>query len=279
MTALTSFKGSVPRSRWTLQRFGLSPKKLRYRLADGGAPTVFCVSLPKAGTHLLERALCLHPRLYRKLWPTVSDENVGRWNDFDGLLGRLRPGQVVASHLRYRSEYPELLERRGTRGIFLIRDPHDIVVSQVHYVATRTDHRAHELFADLPDLKERLRVAITGDHAHKLASIGERLDYFAGWLDDLLVVRFEDLIGEAGGGDAGAQRTAVESIYRHLGMSVDPAMIRSICGDLYSTDSPTFRRGAIGGWRRSFDDELIALFDEVVGERSLPYGYSTTEAS
>ncbi len=279
MTAFISLKESLPRSRWTLQRFGLSPGKLRYRVADAGAATVFCVSLPKAGTHLLERALCLHPRLYRKLWPTVSDENIGRWRDLDGLLGRLRPGQVVASHLRYRPEYPDVLERRGVRGIFLIRDPHDIVVSQAHYVAKRTDHRAHELFADLPDLKERIRAAITGDPAHRLASIGERLDYFAGWLDGLLVVRFEDLVGEAGGGGAEAQRVAVASIYRHLGMPVDERLLRSICVDLYSADSPTFRRGVIGGWRRSFDDELVTLLDEVVGDRSLPYGYSTREAS
>jgi hypothetical protein len=240
---------------------------------------VFCVSLPKAGTHLLERALCLHPRLYRKLWPTVSDENIARWSGLDGLLGRLRPGQVVASHLRYRPEYPDILERRGARGIFLVRDPHDIVVSQAHYVATRTDHRAHELFADLPDLKDRIRAAITGDPAHRLASIGERLDFFAGWLDDLLVVRFEDLVGEAGGGDAAAQRTAVESIYRHLDISVDSSMIGSICGNLYSPESPTFRRGAIGGWKRSFDDGLTSLFEEVVGNRGLPYGYSTSDAS
>ncbi len=277
MTALVSLKESLPRSRWTLQRFGLSPGKLRYRVADPGAPKVFCVSLPKAGTHLLERALCLHPRLYRKLLPTVSDENIGRWSDLDGLAGRLRPGQVVASHLRFRPEHPDVLERRGVKGIFLIRDPHDVVVSQAHYVASRTDHRAHELFADL-DLKERIRTAIIGDPSHRLASIGERLDYFAGWLEGLLVVRFEDLVGEAGGGGAEVQRVAVEAIYRHLGMPVDERLLRSICVNLYSADSPTFRRGAIGGWKRSFDDELISLFDEVVGDRSLPYGYSTSGA-
>jgi len=278
MTMMASFRASLPQARWTIERFGLSPRKVRSRISDGEAPRVFCVSLPKAGTHLLERALCLHPRLYRKLWPTISDENIGRWHGLDGLLPRVRPGQIVASHLRYRAEYPALLASHRVRGVFLVRDPRDIVVSQVHYVTARQDHRAHELLASLPDLKSRIRVAIEGDAHHKVASIGERLERFAGWLDALLVVRFEDLIGQTGGGDARLQRNAVASIYRHLGMDVDPTLLDSICVNLYSPDSPTFRRGAIGGWRSAFDDELTALFDEVVGDRGLPYGYSRSEA-
>jgi hypothetical protein len=265
---------SLPHAGWTLQRFGLSPAKFRYRLVDGGAPHVFCVSIPKAGTHLLERALCLHPRLYRKLLPTISDENIGRMNGLEGLLARLRPGQVVVSHLRSRPEYASLLTEGTTRGIFLVRDPHEIVVSQVHYVTKRTDHRAHELFASLPDLKARLRVAITGDPAHRLSSIRERLDSFAGWLDCCLIVRFEELVGPGGGGDPVAQLRTVDALFEHLEMEVDPATVRGICERLFSRESPTFRQGAIGAWRRSFDEELEELFDEIVGEQALlRYGY------
>jgi hypothetical protein len=261
---------------WTLQRFGLSPTKLPCRLFDPGAPKVFCVSIPKAGTHLLERALCLHRKLYRKLLPTVSDENIGRWNGLDGLLARLRRGQVVASHLRFRAEYPTILERRSTRPIFLIRDPHDVVVSQVHYVSKRTDHRLHDLYVGLPDEKAKLRVAIAGDRTHNVASIGERLDYFAGWLDTGLVVRFEDLVGPGGGGERERQLASLRTIYDFLHMEADEAMIGSIADRLFSSDSPTFRRGAVGGWRRFFDPELEALFDEEVGDRIAPYGYRLT---
>lgn len=56
-------------------------------------------------------------------------------------------------------------------------------------------------------------------------------------------------------------------------MQVDPAALRSICDHLFSADSPTLRQGSASGWKRSFDDELEALFDEVVGDRSRPYGY------
>lgn len=268
---------SLPLSAWTFERFGLSPAKLRYRVRDPGAPKVLCVSIPKAGTHLLERAICLHPRLYRKLLPTVSDENVDRWGGVPGLVAKVRPGQVVAAHLRFDTAYAEVIARGGLKPIFLIRDPRDIVVSQVHYVSKRTDHRLHAVFDGLPDVKERLRLAIAGDPERHVVSIGDRLDYFAGWLDAALVVRFEDLVGPDGGGDRDRQDATLRSIYDFLGVDVDRRALARIGGRLFSADSPTFRSGAIGGWRRSFDPELEALFDRTVGDRIRPYGYHLTD--
>src|SRR5688572_2400184 len=115
-----------PPDAWTLQRFGMTPGKLRHRAFDRSAPTVFCDSIPKAGTHLLERALCLHPRLYRKVRPTVGDGNVVRWHGLDGVLDGLRPGQVVVSHLSFQPGYPRVLDAHGVASVFLVRDPRDI---------------------------------------------------------------------------------------------------------------------------------------------------------
>jgi hypothetical protein len=266
---------SVPLSTWSVQRFGLSPTKLRYRAANRGAPRVLCVSIPKAGTHLLERALCLHPRLYRKLLPTVSEENIARWGGLDGLLAKVQPGQIVASHLRFRAGYAEIIEARSVKAIFLTRDPRDIVVSQVHYVAKRNDHRHHAFFASMPDLTSRLRVGIEGDPAHQVVPLAEKLDAFAGWLSAAHVVRFEDLIGPQGGGDEGRQRAALRSLYSFLGLPVDERLLASIGLRLFSSASPTFRSGGVGGWRHAFAPEVADLFDEEVGPRLEPYGYGT----
>jgi hypothetical protein len=275
-----SLTDSVPLDRWTFERFGLTPAKLARRVGDTRAPRVLCVSIPKAGTHLLERALCLHPRLYRKLLPTVSEENIRRLGGFEKLLRRIRSGQVVASHLRFSPGLPEKLARSGVAGVFLVRDPHDIVVSQIHYVAKREDHRLHDVFAERADTREKLRLAIGGDRARGVPSIGDRLDYFAGWLDaGCLVLRFEDLVGAGGGGDDTRQTDAVASLYRHVGLPADERTVASICKQLFSSDSPTFRKGSIGGWRDSFDAELEELFDSVVGDRAAPYGYATAGGS
>ncbi|MGH2740220.1 MAG: hypothetical protein ACRDH6_07045 [Actinomycetota bacterium] len=265
---------SLPLNRWTLQRFGLSPSKLLARVANSGAPRVFCVSIPKAGTHLLERALCLHPKLYRKLLPTITPKNVTRWGGLEGLLARVRRGQVLVSHLRFEPEYVDLLGRHDTHGIFLVRDPRDIAVSLVDYISKRVDHRVHDLFARREGSKDKLRLAIAGDPEREFPSMGRRLDDFAGWLTSgCLVVRFEDLVGPEGGGDADRQQLAVESIYRYLGMGTDERMIRSIVDRLFSRDSPTFHAGAIGRWRELFDKETGALFNDVIGSRADPYGY------
>ncbi len=274
-----SILSAVPLSAWSFERFGLSPAKLRYRVSDPGAPKVLCVSIPKAGTHLLERALCLHPRLYRKLLPTVSEENVDRWNGVAALLAKIRPGQVVASHLRFRPGYPEIIASRDVRPIFLIRDPRDIVVSQVHYVSKRADHRLHAVFGALPDMRARMHLAIAGDTERGVVSIADRLHYFAGWLDTALVVRFEDLVGPHGGGARDRQAAAIRSIYDFLGIDLDEQELTSIAQRLFSAESPTFRSGAIGGWRRAFDPGLTALFNAIVGEGIEPYGYHLSDDS
>jgi hypothetical protein len=259
---------------WTLERFGFSPSKAPRRIANAGAPKVYCVSIPKSGTHLLERALCLHPTLYRKLVPTISDENIGRYNGFDGLLRRLRPGQIIVSHLRYQDRYLESLDQQAVRGIFLIRDPHAIVVSQAHYVARTKGHRNHEFFLAQPSIKDRLRIAITGNAEHRVASIAERLEAFSGWLDaGCLVVRFEDLIGPDGGGDRTVQIRALRSIYEFLRIDASDALVASVSRRLFSSASPTFRTGSIGEWRGAFDADLERLISEVAGEAMIRYGY------
>jgi sulfotransferase 6B1 len=273
---VTQIRDALDRHLWTLQRFGLSASKAPSRVRPAGAPRVLCVSIPKAGTHLLERALCLHPRLYRKIVPTVTDDNLRRYGGLDGLLARVKPGQVIVSHLRFQPGYPEIIAGRA-RAIFLVRDPRDIVVSQVHYVSKTSSHQHHAFFAGMADESRRLAAAITGDRQHEVPSIAERLDAYAGWLSaGSLLVRFEDLVGPDGGGDRERQLGAVRSIYEFLGVDADDALIRSVCERLFSASSPTFRRGAIGAWRSAFGPELERLFAEVAGEAIGPYPYELT---
>ncbi|MEO8425267.1 MAG: sulfotransferase domain-containing protein [Actinomycetota bacterium] len=268
----------MPRDAWTLERFGLTPSKLWERLVERQAPRVLCVSIPKAGTHLLERALCLHPQLYRKLLPTLTNSSLQRRDGIDGLLATVRPGQVIASHLRFDGAFPEAADRRHVPVIFLVRDPRDLVISQVNYVARRSDHRFNPLFAQTDGLRRKLELAIVGDREHGLRSVGERLEVYAGWLrSNALVVRFEDLVGPGGGGDADRQAETVRTIYRHIRLPVDEVFVSSLCGRLFSSDSPTFRRGAIGQWRDLFDDELGDLFERTAGDMMRAYGYGADE--
>jgi hypothetical protein len=265
-------QGSVARWVWNLERFGLTPAKLAARARNRTQPKILCISLPKAGTHLLERALCLHPALYRKVLPTLHDDNIGRWHDLTFLLRSLAPGQILVSHLHHRPEYRASLAASGVRCLFLVRDPRDLLVSQAHYIAAERGHRLHDLFAGQPTLQDRLRLAISGDVPHRLPSIGQRLGDFAGWLDDSdLVVRYEDLIG--GEATAARQRTTLHQLYQALGMPQTDAFIGGVQDRLRSRVSPTFRRGSTGEWREHFTDETEALFRRAAGPVVERYGY------
>jgi hypothetical protein len=263
----------IPLTVWTLERFGLTLEGIRRRVANGDAPRVLCVSLPKAGTHLLERAVCLHPRLYRRIVPTITARGLDRRGGPDRFLGRLSPGQVVIGHLPYTKDLFDTVTARGLRPVFMTRDPRDIAVSQVRYVVGRPDHWAHALFIDRTPT-ERIRLAIVGDTKGGLRSLAERLAQYEGWLrPGVEVIRFEDLVGPNGGGDRARQREAVVDLYTFLGVSSDPTLVDDVASRLFSEQSPTFRKGTIGQWRESFDDELTSVARELAGAQIERYGY------
>jgi hypothetical protein len=262
---------------WTLQRFGMTPAKLARRLVNRSEPAVLCISIPKAGTHLLERAVCLHPRLYRKLLGTQRNATLG---DLRAFVDRLGPGQVAVAHLRFHPEYPPIIADGGVRSLVLVRDPRDIVISLAFYSPEHArQRRIRELLQGIEDPAGRIRIMIEGRPSHGIPSIGERLAHYAGWLDSgALVVRFEDLVGAKGGGDAARQAPAVSAIYRHLGIDDDRALVERVVGRLFSSASPTFRRGAVGSWRRHFGPELEESFRLHAGPHLGLYGYETGAA-
>ena len=258
----------VVRKAWDLQRFGLTPPKLWARLTNRSEPRILLISIPKAGTHLVERALCLHPRLYRKFIPTLHSKNLERYGGLENLLRTLKPGQALISHLHYSPEQLKLIEQYDVRCIFVIRDPRDIVVSRAHYVARNREHPYHFLFEGR-SLKERIRLAIVGDPETGYVGIRERLERFAGWIDtSAFVVRFEQLAR------AESRPDALRSLYDYLGIELDRDRLSLIGKSLVSSASPTFRKGTVGGWKQAFDEEIRRLFEQAVDEALMKwYGY------
>jgi hypothetical protein len=271
---MSKLGGMVKGRIWLARRLGLSPGKLWTRLANRTEPRIVCICIPKAGTHLLERALCLHPRLYRKLLPTLGPRNIRRRGGLAGVARQLRPGQIVMTHMPFDAEYPAALARCGVKTVFLIRDPRDVAVSQAHFVSSKEDHWLHQTFASRSNFNERLRLTIDGDEEAGLLPASERLDASAGWLDAAdVVIRFEDLIGRAAGGRDERQLETLRALYRGLGLPTDDVFLASLAGKLFSSNSPTFRRGAIGQWRKEFDAETLKLFKTAVGVQIDRYGY------
>src|SRR3990170_669209 len=164
---------------WDAQRFALLPPKLCRRLTNRSQSRILVVSLPKAGTHLLERALLLHSPLYRALLPTLNEENLENHGGFPKILARLRPGQVLVSHLPYKPEWHEAIRQAGVKTVLIKRDPRDIIVSNMFYTKKRTDHRLHRAMMEQRTDRDRLRLLIEGNSVLAIRGIGEVLTRFS----------------------------------------------------------------------------------------------------
>ena len=67
-----------------------NPNKLYHRqFSKTKLPIIFSNSVPKAGTHLVERLLCLHPNYYRKILPTLNEQNLSKYGNFESILKKL----------------------------------------------------------------------------------------------------------------------------------------------------------------------------------------------
>lgn len=268
----------------------------RARMARPGAgQRIFINSLPKAGTHLLMTALDAFPGvrfsgvhfmkrrlvLDRSGIPERSSEV--DWDAARRVLDRAaKDGQYVTAHVWGHEELLEILEELGYASLFVIRDPRDIVISTAAYIARLRRHMHHRRFvAEYESDAARYLAIINGYPASPRGpgrlSLAEKLEGFAPWLNapGALTCRFEDLIGERGGGSAQDQLRAVTEVGDRIGVPVNAAEAARIADEAWSAGAATFRAGLTGEWRRAFDPAVRDAFDRCVDAELLgAYGYA-----
>ncbi len=258
-------------------------------------------SIPKSGTHLLDRLLVLlgfeqveggiRPNLVegrfrpvRRLLRgrgekvtvgVVSPQQISRrW--LAGRLSKVPEGGFINAHCIYTPELAGLFREEGMRTVCILRDPRDVAVSQMHYIKQREQHFAHEGYMALPSDRERLLVSIQGGEldGREIEPLGERYGQFLKWGREggAAMVRFEDLVGPMGGGSEEAQRLAVEWVAAHVGAAVGEGTMRAVEESLFGVGR-TFRRGQIGGWREEFSAEHERALRGTVGPLLAELGY------
>ena len=260
------------------------------------APPILVNSVPKAGTHLLTSLLDRFPKVmfsgeHRTLnqfksdgqGPTSTTE--ADWDQVRRWLRSQRKGQYCTTHFPAAEPVFAALEEFQFASFFVVRDPRDIVVSHAHYVTGLERHFLHKHYTRvLRTPEDRLMASIVGvpESAGKplLPSIGSRLARYAGWLHHprTLVLKFEDLVGAAGGGDASSQRRTIDDIAQHINRPLDEVQRVRVATGAHAKGSATLRRGVIGDWQYHFTDEHRAAFTEVVGSQLGEWGYEADPA-
>ena len=259
------------------------------------APVLFANSFPKSGTHLLTQVL----QGFTRIGPAV-DSSLPAIVTFDGFtgrqrsqseilddLGRLLPGDIAYGHLHATPVLVETLCHDGMAAYFILRDPRDVAVSHVHYVAEMAPKHIHHhyyqevlrtfeerLSASICGVSERELEAASGKPAYEpLPDIRGRFEPYLDWLahPEVQPLRYEDFVTQ--------REKTVERVFDHAvqrGFAARCSKEQAIEALLAGIDpqrSPTFRSGLTGGWRKVFSEAHKAAFKEVSGDLLIRLGY------
>lgn len=182
--------------------------------------------------------------------------------------------EYIVGHISYSPALIPLLEKLNYTHLFIIRDPRAVLISMLSFIPKLPGMlknnwhwglpKQHYLKEDLDGMtaSEQLNFIMEGGYASRA---GEKVINFADvyrsmldWSNDpnCLVVRFEDLIGEQGGGSSEKQKKTVKDIAHHLGHACDKHIISKL-DNIYSPFAPTFRTGQIDSWKKDVDADMV----------------------
>lgn len=232
-------------------------------------------SVPKSGTHLLSKLLWkMTNRSVEWLAPCY-------YGDPKPDPESLDPNDrgIYLHHLF--SSFDTIKDDHSGKyiKILLIRDPRDTLVSQVEWTGSCkgcwwwAPNKFNDMFVNLPR-KQKYMTAI--HYPEEKEHYG--LKYFfrkaLEWMEDpeVLVLRFEELVGPEGGGDAEVQKNAIRKLAAHIGYTVTEEDVDWLAEHVFG-GTATFNKGQIGTWRENFTPDITKQFKNQMGQLLIDLGY------
>ena len=258
----------------------------RFSFAD--VPPIFGNSKPKSGSHLLLQILSgftqIMPYRYVAADPVRTIAKEGRRKTKEQVvqeLENLSSGVIGWGYVEATPENVAVLCKPDRVNYFIYRDPRDMLVSQVFFATEmHEEHGMHEYYKSLPDVGERLKVAITGidRDGMYMVSVKQRYEGVFEWLDasrqkNVLCLRFEDLIKDRDV-TLNAMLNEVEKTGYQIPTPREQAL-SVLVESIQPKKSHTFRAGKTGSWREFFTEEHKKLFKDVAGDLVVKLGYET----
>lgn len=224
-------------------------------------PENICVlSIPKCGTHLLAKTietLTSKKRVYTQSgdWDTLSYKAVSK----------LWPFYFIIAHLLPNEHNKKMILHYYFKGIFIIRDPRDQVISNSFWIEKHKDN-AYSCFKEY-SFDELV--------THNISEVKNLYNTYLDWQNSpfIYTTKFENLVGSQGGGTKAAQLKEIRNIAHHLGLNVSHARLKEISDQVFENTALTFREGQIGSWKKYFTDKHKDDFKKVAGQLLIDLGY------
>ncbi len=265
-------------------------KLLNQTRGKSGKTFVVCNSFPKSGTHLLYQILYSVPKL--KTWNDIVSVQAlcGVMNTASHIrwkVGSAPDGSIIRSHLMYCDEVLEVLREFNCKLFFIYRDLRDVAVSHARWITKEERIFLHNLYAQYNNFDTQLMSSIRGvplgspfGSNISQPDIGTDFLRWQGWITDenVIALKFEDLVGERGGGSEDKRLYLVEKILDHLNVNLSSEEIKGKFASfaLNPEESHTFKKGgkgSIGGWKTLFTEDHKVAFKEVAGQILINLGY------
>ncbi|MEO1377896.1 MAG: sulfotransferase domain-containing protein [Cyanobacteria bacterium J06635_10] len=249
-----------------------------------------CNSFPKSGTHLLYQILYSIPKL--KKWDDIVSVQAlcGIMNTPSHIkwkIGSAPNNSIVRGHLMHTKEVCDVLNEFKCKTLFIYRDLRDVAVSHARWITKEERIFLHDIYLKQDNFDQQLMSSIKGvplgspfGSNVSQPDIGQDFLRWKGWIYDpnCLAVKFEDLVGERGGGSEETRLHMVEKIMDFLEVQLPAEQIKSQFASyvMNPKESHTFvkgGKGSIGGWQAVFQENHKQEFKKVAGDLLIELGY------
>lgn len=269
------------RIKWEARVAAIRLAKRRLR-GSADLPVVFGNALAKSGSHVLSQLLeglsTITPLVYTDMNPVrtrLPGKGARQQSDVLRDLHRLRRGDIGWGYLPSDPAYLQALSSPAHRVIFIVRDPRDKIISQIHYATTmHSGHGLRAYYLSLPTMEERVMAAIHGVPGLS-KSIDDIYRTYEGWLShpNTHVVKFEEMmLDRPAAVNRVLDRLQAAGLVPQVGRE---QAIGVLDAAMSPARSPTYRSGRTGGWRGEFSTTNVTEFKQATGDLLQRWGYET----
>ncbi len=254
------------------------------------------ISVAKSGTHMLVKLLT---ELTEKTHISFCGANLFKPHDCQDFLDKkmvtsdllekihtrsCKENKFLVAHFNRATLIEGFIQKyKDYKTIVLVRDLRDVAVSYTHWLY---HHPLAVKMGVQHEFNAKLMWMIRGcKHPHyqkSTANISRQAQVACEWIKnpEFLVVRFEDLCGEKGGGTQARQRSAIQQICEHLQIKITEEKLSQVVKNLWGEEKRSlasgkgsFRKGKIGCWKEDFLPRHKIAFKQYLGKFLIQMGY------